>query len=130
MNKNTTKNIPTMDLVQALPLNGSTLHFFDTTLDPNNLLAINELLKPSIKTKFQRYINELNLKENYSYVPFEDNYKFRPDLISRKYYGSDYFYPLVLITNNINSMINFTPQNTNYKLKIINVNLLKKIFIN
>lgn len=129
MGSNISISIPTMDLVQALPLNGSGLHFFDT-LEQNHLLVINELLKPTVKTKFQKYVNELNLKENYNYVPFEDNYKFRPDLIARKYYGSDYFYPLVLITNNINSMINFTPENTNYRLKIINVNLLKKIFIN
>lgn len=130
-NQNTSNNVPSMNLVHNLPLNGSNISFeiFDEKIDiSNQLILIDEVNKIEVVDLMMKYQREFEIPTNFTIIPFEDNYKYRPDLIAKKYYGSDLLYPLVLMTNRINSMINFVPEMNMYKLKIINLSLLKTIF--
>ncbi len=45
--------------------------------------------------------------DNMETFPMAENYNFRPDIISYKVYGNDLYYPIILYSNNINSILQF-----------------------
>jgi len=124
--QNTQQKTPSQEINKRKPLNGSKLFFADFV--SQNHVLIDEVNKPEFLNNLYSFRNEFDNSENYSLINFEENYKFRPDLIALKYYGNDLFYPLVLISNKYSSSLKFVPGPKGSKLKIINLNLLKKIY--
>jgi len=116
------------ELNKNKPMNGSSLIFKKAdSINDSDLIVMDEANQPDVFS-YTKYMSIFNNKENYEMIPFEDSFKFRPDLIALKYYGTDYLYPLVLNTNNINSMTEFIPEASNYELKIIKLSVLKSIY--
>lgn len=117
------------DINKRKPLNGSKLFFED--FKEENQILMDEINKPEFINRMYEFRNEFNYSKNFNLINFEENFKFRPDLVALKYYGNDLFYPLVLISNKYSSSLKFVPDiNTpsGTFLKIINLDLLKKIY--
>jgi len=116
-------------LINDKPMNGTNIVFNDINyLSDIELIAMDEIMDPTPFNNLQKNQKEFNKKENYYLENLDNIYKFRPDLIALKYYGSDKLYPLVLISNNISSMLKFIPKDMNYKVKIIKLSVLKNIY--
>lgn len=58
-----------------------------------------------LRSNIQKYMKE----ENLFLVELNDTYKFRPDLVSQIFYGSNEYFHLVLLTNGMKSFLEFNP---------------------
>ncbi|MFA7127699.1 MAG: hypothetical protein WC136_00855 [Sphaerochaeta sp.] len=93
-----------------------------TTVDPRILDNYNEpSLTGNLIIDNESYIRN---PDNLITVFVEDNLKYRPDVISLKYYGNDSYFPLVLAANNIGTLMDFIPSNFNNQIKIIHPKLI------
>ncbi len=54
-------------------------------------------------------------------------YDFRPDLLSTEIYGEDFYYPIILIVNNLGSMLQFKSDLLNNKCKIPKYSKIKAL---
>ncbi len=77
-------------------------------LDDKNPILLDMYIEPRIF---------LNALVQYKYIlmkdatihQLEDNYKFRPDRLAHDLWGQDLWYPAILVTNNIGSVLQFIP---------------------
>lgn len=69
----------------------------------------------------------LQKEENCIVADVDDQFKFRPELISAQYYGSEQYYPLILAANNIGSLLQFIPAKFNNRIKIIKIEVVQKL---
>ena len=58
-----------------------------------------------LRTNIQKYM----IEENLYLVELNDTYKFRPDLVSQIFYGTNEYFHLVLLTNSMKSFLEFNP---------------------
>lgn len=83
-------------------------HFKNQTYDVKKLL--NEFTKEISQNKFFR--NYDHLLNDSEFVKFsKDNWIFKPYNFCKDYYEEPYFYPVVLLINNIGSMFDFKQEN-------------------
>lgn len=69
----------------------------------------------------------LQRPENIVIIDVPDIYKYRPERIAAQYYGSEQFYPLILIANNIGSLFQFIPSKFDNKIKMIKSKVIQKV---
>jgi len=48
-------------------------------------------------------------------IEINDSYKFRPDKLAYELWHEDLWYPIILTTNNLGSVLQFTPHTMGYK---------------
>ena len=72
-------------------------------------------------------IHFLQRPENLVIVEVPDIYKFRPERVAKFYYGSEQYYPLILIANNIGSLFQFIPSEFNNQIKMIKSEVIQKM---
>lgn len=72
---------------------------------------------------------EKNLKDNTYKKIVNHEYKFRPDKLALEIYGNQLLYPLILIANNLTSILQFDPKKLNFTIKIPNNEIVQKILI-
>ena len=71
--------------------------------------------------------NKKSLVKNAATVEIDARYDYRPDLLSYKYYGEDFYYPVILIANNIGSMLQFKSGTLDNKCLIPNLGDVQSI---
>lgn len=93
-------------------------------------LILSEFADDIMNNKF--YINKEYLIENSIYVKFDiDKWKYRPNIFCNDYYQEQYFYPVILLVNNITTMFNFVPDSFLNQLIIApNKNAIIKLISN
>lgn len=62
-------------------------------------------------------------------VDVNDTYKYRPELLAKKYYGNESYFPIVLASNNIGTLFDFVPSKFNNTMKILDPKILQLILI-
>ena len=60
-------------------------------------------------------------------IEIDARYDFRPDRLAYEYYNQDFWYPALLVANNIGSMLQFKAEFLNHKCRIPNIEVLRKI---
>lgn len=71
-------------------------------------LIISEFTKPIMQNVF--FKNIYALRDGASSVPFSNNvWTMRPERFCLDYYGESYFYPVILLINDIGTVFNFRP---------------------
>ena len=83
------------------------------TRQPENLL----------RTNVQKYMKEQNLL----LLEINNSYKFRPDIISHIFYGTNEYFHLVLMANNMKSFLEFVPENFNNLVFIFKPSIINSI---
>ena len=83
------------------------------TRQPENLLRSN----------VQKYMSESNLY----LVELNNSYKFRPDLVSQIFYGSNEYFHLVLMVNNMKTFLEFIPENFNNLIFVFKPDIIATI---
>ena len=87
-----------------------------------------QFINPSITGNvFNDYIHYLQKEENNIVVYVPDKYKYRPERIANLYYGSEQYYPLILLANNIGTLFQFIPSNMNNQVKLLKPEILQKL---
>lgn len=76
----------------------------------------------SLRLNIQKYTTESNLY----IVQVDDTYKFRPDLLSRIFYGSQEYFRLILILNGMKSFLEFIPDRTNNLIFVFKPEIIAK----
>ena len=71
-------------------------------------------------------IKKYTKEENLYIVQVDDSYKFRPDLLSQVFYGSQEYFHLILILNDMKSFLEFIPDRTNNLIFVFKPEILAK----
>jgi len=66
-------------------------------------------------------------KENLVEIPLSNIYKYRPERIAYEYYGDEGFFPIVLASNNLKTLLEFDPNRMNNKAYLLKSDLVKAI---
>jgi len=75
----------------------------------------------SINTKFK----DLFIDENFDIYEINDSLNFRPDIVSYKVYDNDFYYPIILMSNNINSIMQFKTSLIGTNIKYLKIDKLQ-----
>ncbi len=67
------------------------------------------------------------LRENSSEVIIDARYNLRPDLLSYEIYGTNFYYPAILIVNKIGSILQFKAEYLNNRCLIPSVSVLTQL---
>jgi len=62
-------------------------------------------------------------------VKIDARYNFRPDRLAFEYYGQDFWYPAILVANNLGSILQFKANKLGFECKIPNINTIKEIMM-
>jgi hypothetical protein len=89
-----------------------------------NLFSEPELLKNVF------YNNIKILKENSVQKIISDTYKFKPEQLALEEYGSEKLYPVILIANDLGSVLQFIPDNMNNLVNIPSLRSVQEILRN
>lgn len=76
-----------------------------------------------LRLNIQKYTTESNIY----IVQVDDNYKFRPDLLSQIFYGSQEYFHLILILNGMKSFLEFIPDRTNNLIFVFKPEVIAKL---
>ena len=94
----------------------------------SNTEALDTLNIPGISNSvLLNNLKMLKMEENLVEVDCPDKYKYRPDSIAYQYYGDSNFFPLVLVANNLGSLLQFVPSNFGNKIKLIKSQVIKNL---
>ena len=72
-------------------------------------------------------IQKYNTEDNIFIVQVDDTYKFRPDLLSQIFYGSQEYFHLILILNGMKSFLEFIPDRTNNLVFVFKPEIIAKL---
>jgi len=60
-------------------------------------------------------------------INIDPRHDYRPDRLAYEIYGQDFWYPAILIANNMGSMLQFKADVLNFKCKIPNIEVVQQI---
>jgi hypothetical protein len=88
--------------------------------------AINTFIEPKI------FMNKLIKKRqelitNSTIHEIDSRYDYRPDKLAYEIYGQDFWYPVILIANDLGSILQFKSGNMNFKCKTPSLSVIKNI---
>ena len=93
-----------------------------------NTQALDTLLSTGIsKSILLNNLKYLKMEENLVEVECPDKYKYRPDSVAFQYYGDSNFFPLVLIANNLGSLLQFDPSKFDNRIKLIKSQVIQNL---
>ena len=88
--------------------------------------AINTFIEHHIfMNRLLKFKRELDASS--TIVEIDSRYNFRPDRLAYEHYGEDFWYPAILLVNNMGSMLQFKADILNYKCKIPSSELIQTI---
>lgn len=76
-----------------------------------------------LRSNIQKYMKD----ENLYLVELNDTYRFRPDLVSQIFYGTNEYFHLVLLANNMKSFLEFNPGTFNNLIFVLKPNIIANI---
>ena len=95
---------------------------------PINSVVYDQYLEPSILGNvINDRIHYIQKPENLVEIDVPDIYKYRPERVALRYYGSEQFYPLILAANNIGTLFHFIPSNFNNKIKMLKSSVVQQL---
>ena len=98
--------------------NNKKILFIDDVIDTGKTL---QLVKDTI--------DNFDLNINYKIFTIDESYNLRPDKVAYKVYGIDYYYPIILICNNIGSFLQFTIDKVGTNIYYLKPELIDKVLI-
>ena len=94
--------------------------------DANNTIIQDVLSNPDIFNIFLQYEKELK-SSSYTEIALMNNYDFRPDKLANEYYGNQLYYPVILIMNDLCSIMQFRVHDLNYSVKLPSIETVQNI---
>lgn len=76
-----------------------------------------------IQQKIKKYMTNQNLY----LVELSDSYKYRPDLISYIFYGTTEYFQIILLLNQMKSLLDFVPANVNNLLFVFKPEIIESV---
>jgi hypothetical protein len=75
------------------------------------------------------FLNELvkrkpELTKNSVEIEIDSRYDFRPDRLAFEYYGQDFWFPAILLANNLGSILQFKADTLGFKCRIPNADTI------
>ena len=96
--------------------------------DPARIEAFQEaILDVSPDNAIFNSIRDNIKEENLLLVNISSNLRYRPELISYVFYGSEQYYPVILMLNNFESILDFQPSERDNLILLFTPNTLAKI---
>lgn len=130
----TSLNLKKIEFIDGTKLNEMKRKAFDRLAEGpivkygNALANIEKILyspqpESLLKTNIQKYLSE----ENLYILEVDNNYKFRPDLISQIFYGSNEYFHLVLMVNGMKTFLEFMPEKYNHLILVFKPGILGSV---
>ncbi len=91
-----------------------------------NTDALNVFIEPHV------FMNKLirgkkDLEKNAQVITIDARYDFRPDRLAYEYYGQDFWFPAILVVNDIGSMLQFKAECLNFECLIPQMETISNI---
>lgn len=98
----------------------------NTSSTEKDTTFINVYTEPKI---FLNYLIQYKyvLQQEATTIDLDSKYKFRPDRLAYDLWGQDLWYPILLVTNNIGSILEFNPERMGYTCEIPSDENLSKL---
>jgi hypothetical protein len=80
-----------------------------------------DYLWKALNVRFKDYF----IKENLYIFKIDKSYNFRPDKVAFKVYGNDFYYPIILYSNQIGSILQFRIDIVGTEVKYLKPEILK-----
>lgn len=98
----------------------------NTTSSEKDTTLINVFIEPKI---FLNHLIQYKyiLKQDTTILDLDLKYKFRPDRLAYDLWGQDLWYPVLLATNNMGSILEFNPERMGYTCEIPSDESLSKL---
>ena len=71
---------------------------------------------------------DLSSDENCMNLFLEKSYDYRPELVAKKLYGDEKYYPIVLVCNKIGTLLHFKIENFDNVIKVLKPEIFQRIF--
>lgn len=85
------------------------------------------LYSPLPESMLKSNIRKHMIEENLYIVQVNDSYKFRPDLLAQIFYGSQEYFHILLMVNNMKSFLEFDPAKFNNLIYMFKPEILSKL---
>ena len=72
-------------------------------------------------------LQTLLIDENLDEISFNEKFQYRPDIVAKQVYENEFFYPLILLANNIGSITFFDIANVGNTIKYIKPEIINYI---
>lgn len=76
-----------------------------------------------LRTNIKKYLKE----ENLYLVELNDSYRFRPDLVSQIFYGTNEYFHIILLANSMKTFLEFNPSVFNNLIFVLKPNIINYI---
>jgi hypothetical protein len=100
-----------------------------TRPNSNNTDLLDILSTPDIFNKFLQYEIDLKNKNNYYKMALTSKYDLRPEKIANEVYGNQLLYPIILIANDLCSILQFRIDQLNYEANIPTPEIVEKLLL-
>ena len=74
-----------------------------------------------------KLLNKKKLLKNAIEIKIDSRYDYRPDKLAYEYYKEDFYYPAILVANNLGSILQFKADLLNYKCYIPSKNDIQNL---
>lgn len=71
--------------------------------------------------------NHTTLVKESNQIDIDERYDYRPDKLAYEIYGEDFYYPAILIANNLGSLLQFKAEIMNYKCLVPKAAVVRSI---
>ena len=102
---------------------GNPMVSYDTVLENYETELSNYTPTQLIQQQLKKYVNDSNLY----LVEVADTYKYRPDLLSYIFYGTIEYYNIILLLNQMKSLLEFIPSNTNNLIFVFKPSIISNV---
>lgn len=102
---------------------GNPMVNFDTVLENFEIELSNYTPTQKIYSQIKKYTTDSNIY----LVEVSDAYKYRPDLLSYIFYGTVEHFHIILLMNQMKSLLEFVPSNTNNLIFVFKSNVIDKV---
>jgi len=102
---------------------------FNTTFETRDTFFMDNLTPEYIWNQLNFKFRDLFLAENMDTFKINNSFNFRPDKVAYEVYGNDLFYPIILFSNQIGSLMQFRIDILGTEIKYLKPELIKKLEI-
>ena len=103
---------------------GTTILYDYTEKDSSILDAIENV---NSINNFYYNLQPLLIEENLDEIFFNEKFQYRPDIVAKQVYQNEFFYPIILLSNNIGSITFFDIPNIGNTIKYLKPELINYI---
>jgi len=103
------------------------LVLYNLNFEKKDRSILNELDTNYLWNQINYKYRDLFISENMKIFKIDNTYNFRPDKVAYKVYGNDFYYPIILFSNQIGTILQFRIDIIGTEIKYLKPEFLESI---